>query len=168
MMLSRIYGKNRNYDIDKSEFHGNIKYSSVWRIADTSSFILSGGWSTITNEATNKWYSFKFDTKLELKSIWDLSTRRYGHWSVYINGFILVIGGFMMNDSIGTDPATLSSWEKYSQEEDLWIEAASLNTPRSYSGVTKIKHFLYVFGGLKDYIAIDTFEKYDSMLDYWK
>ena len=168
MMLSKIHGKNKNYDIEKSEFHGNLKYSSICRISDTLEFILSGGCSSITNEATKKWYSFKLDGKLEFKSCWDLIYQRYGHWSTYWNGYVLVIGGFMMNDSIGSEPATLSSWEKYISGDDIWVESASLNTARSYAGVTKIHQFVYVFGGLCDFIALDTFEKYDPMLDFWK
>ena len=87
-------------------------------------------------------------TNLKLYQIWN--SQRYGHCSIYVNGYAMVIGGFMMNDSIGAEPVTLDSCEKYHFEEDVWTEAAELNVQRSYAGVWKFNdNFVYVFGGLK-------------------
>ena len=74
----------------------------------------------------------------------------------------------MMDDSIGTEPLTLTSWEKYHEQEDIWTEAASLNIPRAYPGIWKYKQFVYVFGGLHNFNPQDSFERYDSYLDAWE
>lgn len=72
-----------------------------------------------------------------------------------------------MNDSIGAEPVTLDSCEKYHIFENIWTDAADLNIQRSYAGVATFQHFAYVFGGLRNFMALDTIEKYDSLLDIW-
>ena len=89
-----------------------------------------------------------------------------------------------MDDSIDIEPDTLKSWEKYHSRENLWTEAAELNTARAYAGVVTFNNlpdvkgstkdliptsqYIYLFGGLCDFAALNTIERYDSMLDYWK
>lgn len=88
-----------------------------------------------------------------------------------------------MDDSIDNKPHTLSSCEKYHYQENIWTEAASLNTERAYAGVVSFtpqsdlggsknsliptNQFIYIFGGLYDFSTQETMEKYDAMLDIW-
>ena len=113
---------------------------------------------------------------------------RYGHWSAYWNGYVFAIGGFSMDDNIDVEPNTLSLWEKYHIKEDIWSPWEPLNIPRAYSGIVwfpqhikkkesftpKLPNsldtssaYIYIFGGLFDFSALDSIEKYDSMLDIW-
>jgi hypothetical protein len=40
--------------------------------------------------------------------------KRYGHTSVYLNGYVYVIGGFSHKDLPNEQPVTLSACEKFS------------------------------------------------------
>ena len=127
-----------------------------------------------------------------MKTIQNLEYPRYGHWSVYWNGYVFVIGGFSMDDNIDVEPSTLSSWEKYHYKENMWTPAAPLNIPRAYSGVVAFKsqskkgklsfvkgikkinetlfpsyEYIYLFAGLNDFVVLDSIEKYDAVLDLW-
>jgi len=97
-----------------------------------------------------------------------------------------------MNDDIDVEPNTLNSCEKFHYKENLWTQVADLNTERAYAGVVsfpqqKIQNStfalkadsngikdsfhrllnIYVFGGLQDFTALDSIEKYDALLDTW-
>ena len=177
--------KRKEYNHEQSEFIGNLKYISICQISTSTSFLITGGCSTITNEATEDWFWVEFPlsycskfSKINKsligshKIVWQrrskMKNKRYGHSSVYINGYILVFGGFIMSDSVDTEPLTITSCEKYHPKEELWTEAGSLNTPRAYSGFWKYLHFVYTFGGLKNYLTLDSFERYNSFIDVWE
>mmetsp|Transcript_7775 Transcript_7775/g.8796 ORF Transcript_7775/g.8796 Transcript_7775/m.8796 type:complete len:88 (+) Transcript_7775:407-670(+) len=87
-----------------------------------------------------------------------------------------------MDDNIDVEPNTLSSCEKFHLRENIWTNVEPLNVPRAYAGVVcfptrqkpreklnpkdpnKLKassSFIYVFGGLNNFVALDCIEKYD-------
>ena len=53
-------GNSNNYEKEKSEFVGNVKYPSICQLGNSTSFLLTGGCSTITNEPTNDWFRIDF------------------------------------------------------------------------------------------------------------
>lgn len=73
-----------------------------------------------------------------------------------------------MSDNIGTPPITLTSCEKYHPVENIWTEAAELETARAYPGFCKFRHFVYIFGGFENFTLLDSFERYDSLADIWE
>lgn len=168
---------------DEPDYKGNLKYSTICNIGSNGDYLLAGGWNLTTNHAINNSYMFRLSNTRHMIQMASMEFHRYGHWSVYCNGYVFVIGGFAMDDSIDIDPVTLASWEKFHYRENLWTEAASLNISRAYSGVvcfpnklkknninssiTPSNSFIYVFGGLSDLISLNSIEKYDAALDIW-
>ena len=118
-----------------TSFLGGIKYPSLCQIGSSNEFMMTGGCSIFTNEAIGKCYKINYGLQLKFTDASSLKYARYGHCSVYVNGYVMAIGGFMMNDSIGSEPVTLDSVEKYHTAENVWSPAADLNITRSYAGV---------------------------------
>lgn len=183
---------NSFHSTTKHIYKGHLKYTGICGIGLSGEFVMSGGWNTMTNEASSEVYMFKFQESREMKMWSPLENARYGHCSVFCNGTVFVIGGFAMDDNIDTEPSTLSSCERYFHKENIWVQAAPLNVPRAYAGVvwfpTKnksnklkneknhkkrveslipAKEYIYLFAGLNDFIVLDSIEKYDAMLDTW-
>lgn len=94
--------------------------------------------------------------------------KRYGHCSVYANGYVYCIGGFEQKDELEYDLKTISTCEKYHPLEDLWSETAGLINSWAYASAVLIENkFIYLIGGLDHFSALDKLEKYDLMLDKW-
>jgi hypothetical protein len=164
-------------------YKGNLKYSTICNIGSNGDYLLSGGWDVTKNEAVREAYMFRLSNTRQMLQMASMKLPRYGHWSVYCNGYVFVIGGFAMDDSIDIEPITLTSWEKFHYKENMWTEAAGINTSRAYAGVVWFQNklrknninssmipsnsYIYVFGGLSDLNALDSIEKYDATLDVW-
>lgn len=95
-----------------------------------------------------------------------MNHKRYGHCSIYANGYVYVIGGFEQKDEIEYDLKTISICEKYHPLEDVWSETSSLINSRAYASTALFQEkYIYLFGGLDHFSALDKIEKYDIMLD---
>jgi len=94
--------------------------------------------------------------------------KRYGHCSVFANGYVYCIGGFEQKDELEYDLKTISVCEKYHPLEDIWSETSSLINSWAYASAVLIENkFIYLIGGLDHFSALDKIERYDLMLEKW-
>jgi hypothetical protein len=69
----------------------------------------------------------------------NMLTKRFGHSSMFLNGYIYVIGGFSHRDVPNEAPVTIASCEKFAVHENKWQYIASLNESRAFAGCVKIE-----------------------------
>lgn len=95
--------------------------------------------------------------------------KRYGHASVYLNSMVYAIGGFGHKDLPHEPPVTLAACERMNvNAEKKWSHTNQMNEPRAFcSYVTFNSQYIYVFGGMQDYVVLDSIEKYDTIADTW-
>ena len=112
--------------------------------------------------------------ELNLKSITkpvkkkNMLLKRYGHSSVFLNGFIYIMGGFSHKDIPNEVPVTLASCEKFSVLDNIWSYVSTMNESRSFGAAVVLDNqFIYMFGGLHDFNVLQTIEKYDTIADSW-
>ncbi|CAI2385891.1 unnamed protein product [Moneuplotes crassus] len=181
--IRKYYNDSEEETAKDLNVKGNLKYLSICSVGKTGDYLLAGGCNVTTNKASNECFAFRLSNTRNFTKRASMNSPRYGHCSIFCNGYVFAIGGFAMDDSIDIEPITLASCEKYHYKEDIWSEAASLNTSRAYAGVVSFKNpsnhngstselcntnqFIYIFGGLSDFQALDSIEKYDCLLDFW-
>ena len=94
--------------------------------------------------------------------------RRYAHCSVFLNGYVYVIGGFNNKDAEDVNPSTINSWEWFSPYENTWSEVWPISQNRAFAASTVISNqYIYLFGGFQGFDILNTIEKYDCMSDHW-
>ena len=128
--------------------------------------MLTGGCAIEDNEPQSSVYRVSISQLYVARSAAGMSHRRYGHCSVYMSGYVLVIGGYDHRNLVQATPHTLASCEKYSPKENDWTATAYLNVPRAFAALCKVDaETAYVFGGFCDYKTLNSIEKYNIMLD---
>lgn len=94
--------------------------------------------------------------------------KRYGHCSLYLNGYLYCMGGFAHKDLPNEAPVTLGSCEKFSIIDNQWTTIGTMNESRAFFASVSIENqFIFVFGGLHDFNILQTIEKYDILADNW-
>lgn len=97
-----------------------------------------------------------------------MQVKRFGHCTIFLNGYVYAIGGFSHRDVPNETPVTLSSVERFAVHENKWYYVASMNESRAFAGVCKVDNqYIYTFGGLHDYQVLNNIEKYDIITDTW-
>mmetsp|Transcript_30783 Transcript_30783/g.47177 ORF Transcript_30783/g.47177 Transcript_30783/m.47177 type:complete len:82 (-) Transcript_30783:489-734(-) len=64
--------------------------------------------------------------------------KRYAHCSAYVRDKVLVFGGFSHADIPEEPPATLSSCEQLSKNDNYWESISPMNTQRAFMSVATI------------------------------
>ena len=67
-----------------------------------------------------------------------MTSRRYAHGCVAMNGYIYALGGFDNKDADGVAPSTLDGVERFSIHENRWFPVCSMNEGRAFAGVTYV------------------------------
>ena len=155
-------------DAGSSDFKGNKQYTSICRVGHSNKFLLTGGCAIEDNEPQSAAYRVSISQLYQAHSAAGMSQRRYGHCSVYMSGYVLVIGGYDHRNLVQATPHTLASCEKYSPKENDWTSTSYLNVPRAFAALCKVDaETAYVFGGFCDFKTLNSIEKYNIMLDQW-
>jgi hypothetical protein len=66
--------------------------------------------------------------------------KRYGHYNIYLNGFIYSIGGFSHKDLPGEPPVTLASCERFSVNESTWSYVGTMNESRAFCAAVALEN----------------------------
>lgn len=152
-------------------FDGMLRYSSsaYCPVGADHRIITTGGCYVINGFPSNTVCQFSIKSiALPIRKK-PMILKRYGHISVYLNGFVYCIGGFSHKDLPNEQPVTLSACEKFSvTAENQWSHVSQLCEPRAFaSQVTFNGQYIYTFGGMHDYTVLQSIEKYDSLNDNW-
>ena len=62
-----------------------------------------------------------------------MQVKRYAHSSIFMNGYVYVLGGYAHKDVPNENPVTLASVEKYSLHENTWTYVSSMNEQRAFT-----------------------------------
>ena len=155
-----------NFD-NNSTYDGTLKYMSSCSTVDKKIY-LSGG-CFITNAYPSS-LCFEINTKVLSKPIKkkNMLLKRYGHCTVFMNGYMYAVGGFSHKDIPNEVPVTLASCEKFSVLDNVWSYVSTMNESRAFASVVGLENqFIYAFGGLHDFNVLSTIEKYDTITDAW-
>ena len=118
---------------NNSAYDGSLKYMSSCYLPDKK-ILLSGGCFT------NNSYPSSSVFELQLRAInkpikkKNMFLKRYGHSSIFLNGFVYCIGGFSHKDLPNEIPVTLASCEKYSPHDNAWSYISTMNEARAFFG----------------------------------
>ena len=113
------------------------------------SVLLPTGSIVVTGGKKHPGQCLRWDTNSgSSKKVTDMTQQRHSHASVWVQGFVWVIGG--MNDH------ALSHCELYDGEK--WKTLPELNVPRFGHTASCCGNILYVFGGVEE----SSIEKYDG------
>ena len=66
--------------------------------------------------------------------------KRYGHSTIFLNGFIFALGGFSHKDIPNEVPVTLASCEKYSVLENVWSYVSTMNESRAFASSVALEN----------------------------
>jgi len=91
--LSYEIDKNKWVKYDRDDNLPLLKYPGICSM-DTNGFLLTGGCFVLNNEASNNCYQITVTSKFNFNRWWNMNHKRYGHCSIYANGYVYVIGGF--------------------------------------------------------------------------
>ena len=138
-------------------------------INEQHEFILTGGLLSDSNKALSHWYRVVLDDTFEFNKQANMISERFKHTSVYLQNCVYVIGGLHLDSIVSKSvQSTLSSCERYINDENWWQKVASMITPRYNMAITTFQGiYAYCFGGYNDSTLLDTIEKYDAILDTW-
>ncbi|WP_179032056.1 Kelch repeat-containing protein [Paenibacillus kribbensis] len=85
-----------------------------------------------------------------------------GYAAQFVNGKLLVIGGFNMYNNASADVY------EYDPSTDAWTAKASLSTPRRYTTSALVDGKVYVIGGANDSKGLlSSIEEYDPQTNKW-
>jgi hypothetical protein len=99
----------RGYD-NNSNYSGNLKYMSATCSPDGKIY-LTGGCLVTTGDPVNVCYEVNATKASKNQSRKKMMNRRYAHCSVFLNGYVYVIGGFNNKDAEDVSPETVNSCE---------------------------------------------------------
>lgn len=97
-------------------------------IAETNEILLTGGMNAKTKETSEKVQSMVVQPEMRVRERATLCHKRYGHASVYLNGYVYVMGGFSQNGA-NEEIVSVSECEKFHPLENIWSECSSLVSP---------------------------------------
>ena len=128
-------------------------YAAAVTLPDGSALITGGGSSSTV-------LHYK-DRKATKKA--SMSQVRKEHASVFLCGFVYVIGGYD-----GQTGHFLQEGEKYSPTQDEWTAIAPMNVARcAFSATAVNSKLIYIFGGYDGSMRLSSIEKYDPEEDRW-
>jgi hypothetical protein len=165
--LEDNYWQAIQIDEKKSNFHGGIRYSSLCVIPGQKLF-LSGGCMSMTEEAVNSCYEISSSNISINTKMPSMSYKRYAHCSVFVNGFIYILGGFNHKDDNKSSPSTLSHCERFDLKTHKWQPIKPMNHARAFFGCANINsEHIFAFGGFFDHQILQSIEKYDTLSETW-
>lgn len=160
-----------NDDKTKTAFDGTLRYSACCFIPPLpdEKIVMTGGCFTINGFPSNHTAEFTIKTIRKPLKKRPMLLHRYGHMLVYLNSMVYAIGGFAHKDLPNVKPTTLSACERMNvHAEKKWNYITGMNEARAFgSFITFNQSYIYVFGGMQDYVVLDTIEKYDVINDAW-
>ncbi|XP_064496805.1 kelch-like protein 10 [Pseudopipra pipra] len=145
--LSEIYDLNS----DGQSSSANTNPLSRPRLPYAILFAI-GGWSG--GSATSAIETYDGRTDKWLNTPWEQESPVAFHGSVYLKGYIYVIGGFD-----GTD--YLDIIKRFDPLQKTWQQVAPMHLRRCYISVTVVDNFIYAMGGFDGSIELNTAERYD-------
>jgi hypothetical protein len=158
--------ETKRYD-NNSNYSGSLKYMSAISSPDGKVY-LTGGWLITTGDPVNVCYEVSAVKASKNQSKKKMLNRRYAHCSVFLNGYVYVIGGFNNKDAEDVSPNTINSWEWFSPYENSWSEVWPISQSRAFAAATICSNqYIYLFGGFQGFNILNTIEKYDCMSDHW-
>ncbi|XP_027601012.1 calicin [Pipra filicauda] len=117
-----------------------------------------GGWSRSDTTSAIETYDGRTDEWLNIP--WEQESPVAYHGSVYLKGYVYVIGGFD-----GTD--YLDIVKRFDPLQKTWQQVAPMHSRRRYVSVTVVDNFIYAMGGFDGSIELNTAERYDPDTNQW-
>ena len=114
---------------------GTLRYGSACFIppCPDEKLIFTGGCYSINGFPSSNCTEFVIKNIKKPKKKRPMQLKRYGHTSVYMNGFVYIIGGFSHKDIPNEQPCTLNACEKYSvNTECQWMHICSMSEARAF------------------------------------
>lgn len=142
---------------DRPTVNGFLNPLSCPRLPYSILFAI-GGWSGSNPTNVIETYDSRADCWMLISSARE-SPRAY-HGTVFLNGFIYVIGGF---DRI----EYFSTVKKFNPITLTWHQAAPMHSTRCYASATVLGGLIYVMGGFNGITRLNTAERYESKTNQW-
>lgn len=128
----------QNFD-SSSTYDGTLKYMSACPTVDKKLYLTGGCF--ITNS-----YPSSLCFEISIKSITrpvkkkNMLLKRYGHSTIFLNGYIFALGGFSHKDIPNEVPVTLASCEKYSVLDNVWSYVSTMNESRAFAASVALEN----------------------------
>ncbi|XP_017351608.1 kelch-like protein 10 [Ictalurus punctatus] len=82
------------------------------------------------------------------------------HGTVFLDGFVYVLGGFSGTESFNTV-------RKFSPLDGTWNEVAHMSSRRCFVSVAVLDGYIYAMGGFDDEAVLNTAERYQPSTNQW-
>ncbi|NXJ96901.1 KLH10 protein, partial [Corythaixoides concolor] len=117
-----------------------------------------GGWSGQSPTNAIEVYDTRADTWLNIT--YEQESPLAYHGTVYLKGFIYVIGGF---DST----SYFNSVKRFHPLQKTWQQVAPMHLRRCYVSVTVLNNLIYAMGGFDGHTRLRTAERYEPETNQW-
>ncbi|KAM5148024.1 kelch-like protein 10 [Mantella aurantiaca] len=145
------------YDLNKNGSPTFVKSLTKPRLPNAI-LLAIGGWSTSNPTNAIEAYDCRADHWVDVA--WGDESPRAYHGSVYLNGYVYLIGGFdrldIFNSVRRLDPLT-----------KVWQQVSSMNSRRCYVSVAVLDNLIYAMGGYDGQVRMNSVECYDPETNQW-
>ncbi|NXP50606.1 KLH10 protein, partial [Heliornis fulica] len=117
-----------------------------------------GGWSGRRPTSTMETYDARADKWLNIPCQQESPIAYHG--TVYLKGFIYVIGG---SDSLDC----FNSVKRFDPLHKTWQQVAPMHWRRCYVSVTVLNNLIYAMGGFDGHTLLNTAERYEPETNQW-
>uniref|UniRef100_A0A8C4XL28 Kelch like family member 10 n=1 Tax=Falco tinnunculus TaxID=100819 RepID=A0A8C4XL28_FALTI len=117
-----------------------------------------GGWSGGSPTNAIETYDARADKWLNI-TLEQESPLAY-HGTVYLKGFIYLVGGFDSTDYF-------NSVRRFDPLKKTWQQVAPMHSRRCYVSVATLNNFIYAMGGFDGYMRLNTAERYEPDTNQW-
>ncbi|NWS63519.1 KLH10 protein, partial [Chunga burmeisteri] len=117
-----------------------------------------GGWSGGSPTNAIETYDVRADTWVNVTCEQE-SPLAY-HGTVYLEGFVYVIGGFDGMDYF-------NSVKRFDPLKKTWQQVAPMHSRRCYISVAVLDNVIYAMGGFDGYVRLNTAERYEPETNQW-
>ncbi|NXL95959.1 KLH10 protein, partial [Alectura lathami] len=117
-----------------------------------------GGWSGGNPTSAIETYDTRADKWVNIS--WQDESPCAYHGTVFLKGFVYVIGGFNSVDYF-------NSVKRFDPVKKTWHQVAPMHSRRCYVSVTILDDFIYAMGGFDGYMRLNTAECYEPETNQW-